>query len=120
MSTFKKIIKEYLEKRAKGDAIFAEKFIERCRKDAKAIEGCCAYINSQARKEAQNGCAVIKDDKVFGWAMHYFDENIQAPKDAPAARVEVTPQENEPKKVVSAPVARPKARKEDDAQLSLW
>lgn len=120
MSTFEKIIKEYLEKRAKGDAIFAEKFIERCRKDAKAIEGCCAYITAEAKKKAVKGCAVIADDEVFGWAMHYFDENIQAPKDAPAARVEVTPQENEPKKVVSAPVARPKARKEDDAQLSLW
>lgn len=120
MSTFEKIIKDYLEKRAKGDAIFAEKFIERCKKEKDAIEGCCSYIRTEAKKQAVSGCAVISDDEVFGWAMHYFDENIQAPKDAPAARVEVTPQENEPKKVVSAPVARPKARKEDDAQLSLW
>ena len=71
MTPFEKIIKEHLEKKAGSDAVFAEKFIERCKADQKAIEGCCAYITAEARKKAQNGCAVIADDEVFGWAMHH-------------------------------------------------
>lgn len=123
--TFEKIIKEYLEGRAKSDAIFAEKFFERCAKEEKAIEGCCSYIKSMAKKEAQGGCAVIEDDKVFGWAMHYFDENIAAPTNAPAAKVAAGPitemaAKMKAEKAVSAPVAKPKGKVVDELQLSLF
>ena len=120
MTSFEKIIKGYLEKRAQGDAVFAEKFFERCSKEKEAIADCCAYIKAEAKKEAQNGCAVIADDKVFGWAMHYFDEGIAAPKNAPAAKVEVAKPQNTPEKAVKTPVAKPKAKVVDDVQLSLW
>jgi hypothetical protein len=119
--SFEKIIKDYLVGRAGSDAVFAEKFHERMNKEGdKAIEGCCSYIKNQARKEAQSGCAVIEDAKVFGWAMHYIDENIAAPATTAAARVEVREDGDAPKKAVSAPVAKPKAKKEDECQLSLW
>ena len=32
------------------------------------------YIENQARKQAINGCAMIEDQEVFGWAVHYYDE----------------------------------------------
>ncbi len=120
--SFEKIIKDYLVKKASSDAVFAEKFYERMAKEGdKAIEGCCSYIKNQARKEAQRGCAVIEDAKVFGWAMHYIDENIAAPATTASARVEQMHQAEEmPKKAVSAPVAKPKAKKEDDVQMSLF
>lgn len=120
MTPFEKIIKEYLEKRAQGDAVFAEKFIERCNKEKDAIADCCAYIKTEARKEAQNGCAVIKDDKVFGWAMHYFDEGIAAPAKTAAVRHAQVVAANTPEKAVKTPVAKPKAKEVDDVQLSLW
>ena len=120
MTSFEKIIKEYLEKRAQGDAVFAEKFIERCNKEKDAIADCCAYIMQEAKKEAVNGCAAIEDDKVFGWAMHYFDEGIKAPKGVPTAKVEVAAAKNTPEKAVKTPVAKPKAKEVDDVQLSLW
>lgn len=120
MTSFKSIIKEYLEKKAQGDAVFAQKFVERCNKEKDAIAGCCAFIEKEARKEAKNGCAVIEDAKVFGWAMHYFDEGIAVPKNAPAARVEIGSTANAPDKAVKTPVAKPKAKVADDAQLSLW
>jgi hypothetical protein len=124
MTPFEKIIKEHLEKKAGSDAVFAEKFIERCKADQKAIEGCCAYITAEAKKKAQNGCAVIADDEVFGWAIHYFDENLSAPTTAPAAKVTTTADPNAlrvtPEKAVKAPVATPKAKKVDDVQLTLW
>ena len=32
------------------------------------------YIEKQARNQAVNGCAMIEDQEVFGWAVHYYDE----------------------------------------------
>ena len=120
MTSFEKIIKEYLEKRAQGDAVFAEKFIERCNKEKDAIADCCAYIMAEAKNEAVNGCAVIEDDKVFGWAMHYFDEGIAAPAKTSAERHAQVVSSNTPEKAVKTPAAKPKAKAEDDVQLSLW
>ena len=121
MTSFEKIIKGYLEKRAQGDAVFAEKFFERCSKEKEAIADCCAYIKAEAKKEAQNGCAVIADDKVFGWAMHYFDEGVAAPaKTAVERHAQVVAAQDTPEKAVKTPVAKPKAKVVDDVQLSLW
>lgn len=40
----------------------------------KSIDKMFSYIRSQAKKKAVNGCAVISDAEVFGWAVHYYDE----------------------------------------------
>ncbi len=32
------------------------------------------YIENQARKQAIDGRAMIEDQEVFGWAVHYYDE----------------------------------------------
>ncbi len=120
MTPFEKIIKEYLEKRAQGDAVFAEKFFERCSKEKDAVSDCCTYIMQEAKKEAVNNCAAIEDDKVFGWAMHYFDEGIAAPAKTAAERRAQVVAANTPEKAVKTPVAKPKAKEVDDVQLSLW
>ena len=115
MNTFEKIIKDYIEKFAQGDAVFASKY----EKSGKDIEGCCRYIKSEARKQAQNGCAAIKDDEVFGWAIHYFDEGLKAPKDSPRAEVKVAPTAEMPKKAVSLANQKPKAKKGSDDGLMM-
>ena len=115
MNTFEKIIKDYIEKFAQGDAVFASKY----EKSGKDIEGCCRYIKSEARKQAQNGCAAIKDDEVFGWAVHYFDEGMTAPKDSPRAEVKVAPTAEMPKKAVSLANQKPKAKKGSDDGLMM-
>lgn len=40
----------------------------------KTITDMFKYIEKQARKQAVNGCAMIEDPEVFGWAVHYYDE----------------------------------------------
>lgn len=40
----------------------------------KSIDKMFSYIRSQAKKKAVNGCAFISDAEVFGWAVHYYDE----------------------------------------------
>ena len=41
----------------------------------KSIDKMFSYIRNQAKKKAVNGCAVISDTEVFGWAVHYYDED---------------------------------------------
>ena len=65
------IIKKYLEERAAEDLNIAANL----QKKTKSIERCCKYITEQARKQQKNGVAVIDDDVVFGWAIHYYDED---------------------------------------------
>lgn len=65
------IIKKYLEERAKTDESVAKNLL----KPNKSIEECCKYITEEARKLAKNGCAAVEDSVVFGWAVHYYDED---------------------------------------------
>lgn len=42
----------------------------------KTLDGFMNYATSEAQKMAEKGsrCACIQDDVVFGWAIHYFEE----------------------------------------------
>ena len=72
MTTFETTIQKYLENRAKEDSLFAETY----KKANKSIKECCKYIYSKARKLAAGGNAVgIDDATVYGWAVHYYDED---------------------------------------------
>ena len=130
MNTFEKIIKDYVEKFAQGDAVFASKY----EKSGKDIAGCCRYIKSEARKQAQNVCAAFKsearkqaqnvcaafkDDEVFGWAVHFFDEEMTAAKDSPRAEVKVAPTADMPKTAVSMANQKPKSKKGSDDGLMM-
>lgn len=121
MKTFEKIIQEFIEKACKTDEVLAGKY----EKSGKDIEGCCRYIRSEAKKQAKGGCAVIEDAQVFGWAVHYFDEGLTAPKDSPRAEVKVSSSpkvDDTPEKAVSVANPRPKAKKgsDDDLMMSLF
>ncbi len=43
----------------------------------KDLAGFMKYANDEARKQAEKGahCACIEDTTVFGWAIHYFEED---------------------------------------------
>lgn len=65
---FKDTIKSYLDKRAAEDELFAETY----KKENKNLDECCNYVMQCAQK---GGCAGYSDDEVFGWAVHYYDED---------------------------------------------
>lgn len=73
MGAFESTIKNYLDNRAESDRLFAESY----KKENKSIQECCKYIYSQAKKLlAKGGNAVgVDDDTVYGWAVHYYDED---------------------------------------------
>lgn len=92
------IIYDYLQERAKNDDTIALNL----QKQNKSIKKCWEYIVSQARKAATGNCAMIADEVVFGWAVHYYDEdNIETDKKpAPKAKAVkiIVPEKTEVKK----------------------
>lgn len=69
---FQKQIKQYLDKRASEDALFAASY----NKKHKNIEDCVAYIIGEVQKAGKSAWA---DEEIYGMAVHYYDEdNLQA------------------------------------------
>lgn len=64
-------IANYLIKRVESDQCLKEK-IENTNK---TLKGCIDYCKSEARKQAEDGCAMIPDDQVYEWAVHFFLED---------------------------------------------
>jgi len=94
---FKQAVKAYLDARAKIDTLFAASYA----KPGKNIDECCAYIMGEAKKQGNAVC--ISDDVVFGWAVHYYDEddikvnklpaNTRATVSSASKQVELTEEE---------------------------
>lgn len=118
MTTFETTIQTYLENRAKEDSLFAETY----KKANKSIKECCKYIYSRARKLAAGGNAVgIDDATVYGWAVHYYDED-EIKVDKVQDYVEVATPAAEPTKVEQPkPLAKQqiKRKRGDDNSLQL-
>lgn len=118
-NSFQDTIKAYLDKRAKEDSLFAVTYA----KENKNIKDCCTYITSQAKKQASNGCAMVEDDVVFGWAVHYYDEDDIKVEKTSNTRSEVktsAPKKTEEKQPEAPKLKiRPK-KKEDVGQYSLF
>ena len=59
----------YLEENA-SDAL-----TEKIKNGNKTMAGCWSFIRGEARKKAIQQVAVIEDAEVYGWAVHYFEED---------------------------------------------
>lgn len=78
-----KLIKEYLEQNASDvltDKINNGVQVQKYGKtliNKKTLDGFMKYANGEARKLAEKGAnyACIEDNIVFGWAIHYFEED---------------------------------------------
>jgi len=70
------LILAYLEQNA------SESLAERINAGKHDLQDCFDYIRNEARKQAVNGVAAIEDRQVYGWAVHYFEEDGN-PGDAP-------------------------------------
>lgn len=43
--------------------------------EEKSLTQMIEFIKSKAREKTTNGVAMIEDDEVYSWAIHYFDES---------------------------------------------
>lgn len=139
-------IKEYLEQNASD--VLAEKINNgvKVEKDGKTLiskktlDGFMKYATDEARKLAEKGAtsACIEDSVVFGWAIHYFEEDsiegtlynedgteYTKPKPAPKKKKEApkpTPTHTETKPTEPLPTPTPKKTKknENPNQFSLF
>lgn len=68
-TTNEKLVKAYLESNV--SAALADKI----NSGKKTLNGCWNYITAEAKKRAVNNCACIEDKEVYGWAVHYFEED---------------------------------------------
>lgn len=66
---YEEIIMKYVLENA------SESLMMKIESSGKTMAGCLRYVKDQARKQAVNCCAVIEDKEVFGWAMHFFEED---------------------------------------------
>lgn len=70
MNPVKQAIKNYLDSRAKTDELFAKAYA----KENKNIDECFDFVVGEAKKQGGNA-VYVPDEVVFGWAVHYYDEN---------------------------------------------
>jgi hypothetical protein len=102
---FKEIIKAHLDKMAQQDFAFAERY----KLESKSLDKCLKYITSEAKKRAKNGCAAIEDAVVYGWAVHYYQEDniktddvkakVVAPKISAGISAGISAKAEEPKEI---------------------
>lgn len=64
-------IADYLLKRIEEDQFLKEKL----ETTEKTLKGCVEYCKQEARKQAEDNVAIIKDDEVYEWCVHYFLED---------------------------------------------
>ena len=78
-------IKEYLDKMAENDELFAKTYA----KENKNLDECLNFIMSEAQKKGGNAVCMT-DEEVFGLAVHYYDEDDIKIKPMPNARVKIS------------------------------
>lgn len=114
-----KRIKEYLEQSA--SEVLADKinFGTEIEKDGKnliskkTLDGFMNYANGEARKIAEKGSnyACVSDDVVFGWAIHYFEEDSIIEKLYNEDGTEYQPKKSAPKKTEKKAELKPEVKK---------
>lgn len=64
-------IAEYLLERIETDQPLKEKL----ESTNKTLKGCVAYCKQEARKQAEDNVAMVTDEEVYEWVVHYFLED---------------------------------------------
>ena len=64
-------IANYLLNRIETDECLKEKLEE----TNKTLKGCVEYVKKEAKKQAEDNVAIIEDQQVYEWAVHYFLED---------------------------------------------
>lgn len=114
------LVKNYLEENV------SDLLAEKINTGKKTLQGCWNYIVGEAKKKAVSNCACIEDKEVYGWAVHYFEEDsIAECKSAPPVKT-VAPKAEAKAEKKPVPEAKPKAEKKapsknvDEDQISVF
>lgn len=69
----KEILKTYIEAQAINDVQLAEGL----KNEKKTYDGMENYIINEAKKHLDNKNGAIKDDIIYGWAVHYWTDYVE-------------------------------------------
>lgn len=103
---YKKVILKYLKERIQND----ENLREACKKPNKTLDGVIAYVIAEARKQQKNNVAVIPDDEVFNWVVHYIQEDEINYE--PNTKVKAEPEEEQEEDEEEKPAPKKEPKKE--------
>lgn len=111
------VIANYLIKRIETDQCLKEKI----ETTTKTLKGCVKYCKNEARKQAEDGCAMIPDDEVFQWAVHYFIEDSIKENETPSiSNSKIKNEKNNTQKSTSDTKKDKDVKKKLVEQLSLF
>lgn len=65
---YEKAIAQFLEKQRHVNNFLDEQL----KKNTRTLNQCWEYIRNMAKSKVQNGCAMIEDSVVYGWAEDFF------------------------------------------------
>lgn len=93
--------------------------------EEKSIKGMISYIKGEAKKSATDGMAMIEDEVVYGWAIHYFDEtnkNLNITEKQSNTKTQVKIENIQEKEKVKVPKEKKKSEKNwsPEGQLTLF
>lgn len=98
---YKKMIAQALQKRMDEDPLFKAK----CDSSTKTLDGVLSYVKGEARKRSEGSCAVIADEEVYQWAVHYVIEDSLDCEPKKGLTIKTAAKT---KKSVAEPVEKPK------------
>ena len=77
-------IANYLLNRIETDECLKAKLEE----TNKTLKGCVEYVKKEAKKQAEDNVAIIEDQQVYEWVVHYFlEDSIDfEPKEKPSKK----------------------------------
>lgn len=110
------LVLEYLENNA------SDVLVEKINSGTRTIADCWRFITGKARSRAVSGsgtgsCAVISDEEVFGWAVHFFEESsedLKKENDAEERRAAARRAEQDKLRKQREAEAQRKARQEEE------
>lgn len=107
------LVLSYLNENASDD------LVTRINAGTKTLSQCWSYITHEARKQAEHGCACIPDAIVFGWAIHFFEEDDINGEEYNTKTVKTAHSEEKSEPTVDVvPVVKPKKKKVADDGLN--
>lgn len=112
-----KEIKEYLENNV------SEVLAEKINNGKKTLKGCWNFITNEAKKYLNNKSGGVSNKVVFGWAVHYFEEDsIKEGKIDNSSNTTPT-KAKEPKEKTKKVESKPKEKKHptiEDLSMNLF
>lgn len=117
-NNYEKIVLDYLNTNA------SLALVERINAGDKTLTQCWNYIISEASKLATNRCACVEDSTVYGWAIHFFEEDeikgkdyVKAASNVKTATSKSALESGESDNNAPSSAPKPKKKKEDIPQL---